>query len=101
MRNWRDMTRSSVNMLGRKRKIDITRGKKEIWSASIIHTIARLNFLFDKQNENYITADTICDFFDTKKTTVGNKATQIEKECKLRMGAEGYCSKEISGNGVE
>ena len=30
--------------LGRKRKISITSGKKEIWAASIIYVIARLNF---------------------------------------------------------
>jgi len=82
--------------LGRKRIINITRGKKEIWAASIIYVIARLNFLFDKQNENYITVDTICNYFGTKKSTIGTKATQIEKACNLGIGAEGYCSKEIS-----
>lgn len=82
--------------LGRKRTIDITRGRKEIWGASIIHVIARLNFLFDKSNENYITADTICDYFQTKKSTVGNKATQIAKACDLTFGAEDYCREEIT-----
>ena len=82
--------------LGRKRKLSMTRGKKEIWAASIVYAIARLNFLFDKENENYITADTICDFFEAKKSTVGNKATQIENACSLRLGAEGYCSKHIT-----
>ena len=65
--------------LCRKRKIDIRRGKEEIWAASIIYVIARLNFLFDKDNENSITADMVCNFFDAKKSTIGNKATQIEK----------------------
>jgi hypothetical protein len=83
-------------MLGRKRKISITRGKKEIWAASIIYVIARLNFLFDPENEFFLSADTICDFFGTKKSTVGNKATQIEKACNLGLGAEGLCSQEIS-----
>ena len=83
-------------MLGRKRKISITRGKKEIWAASIIYVIARLNFLFDPENEFFLSADTICDFFGTKKSTVGNKATQIEKACNLGLGAEGLCSPEIS-----
>jgi len=83
-------------MLGRKRKISITRGKKEIWAASIIYVIARLNFLFDPENEFFLSADTVCDFFGTKKSTVGNKATQIEKACNLEMGAEGLCSPEIS-----
>jgi hypothetical protein len=83
------------DFLSRKRRIDITRGKEEIWAASIVYVIARLNFLFDKADKNYITADLICDFFQTKKSTTGNKATQIEKECKLTMGAEGYCRDEI------
>lgn len=82
--------------LGRKRKILIIRGKKEIWAASIIYVIARLNFLFDTENELFLSADTICDFFGVKKSTVGNKATQIEKACNLGIGAEGFCSLEIS-----
>ena len=36
--------------LNRKRKISITSGKKEIWAASIIYVIARLNFLFEPRN---------------------------------------------------
>lgn len=82
--------------LGRKRKISLTRGKKEIWAAAIVYVIARLNFLFDPENELFLTADTICDFFGTKKSTVGSKATQIEKICNLGMGSEGFCSPEIS-----
>jgi len=82
--------------LGRKRKISITNGKKEIWAASIIYVIARLNFLFDSENKLFLSADTVCDFFETKKSTVGSKATQIEKACKLGFGAEGFCSPEIS-----
>ena len=84
------------DMLGRKRKISISRGKKEIWAASIIYVIARLNFLFDPESEFFLSADTVCDFFGTKKSTVGNKATQIEKACNLGLGAEGLCSPEIS-----
>jgi hypothetical protein len=82
--------------LGRKRKISIIRGNKEIWAASIIYVIARLNFLFDPENELFLSADTICNFFGTKKSTIGNKATQIEKACSLGIGAQGYCSPEIS-----
>jgi Domain of unknown function (DUF6398) len=82
--------------LGRKRKISITQGKKEIWAASIIYVIARLNFLFDVENELFLSADTICDFFGTKKSTIGNKATQIEKACNLWIGAQGFSSSRIS-----
>jgi len=85
-----------LDTLSRKRRIDITRGKEEIWAASIVYVIARLNFLFDREAETVVTTDMFCDFFQTKKTTVGNKATQIEKECRLRIGAEGYCRPEIT-----
>ncbi|MEA3222183.1 MAG: DUF6398 domain-containing protein [Thermodesulfobacteriota bacterium] len=82
--------------LSRKRKISITSGKKEIWAASIIYVIARLNFLFDSENDLFLSADTVCDFFGTRKSTVSSKATQIEKACNLGIGAEGLCSPEIS-----
>ncbi len=82
--------------LDRKRKISITRGKKEIWAASIVYVIARLNFLFDPESEFFLTADTICDFFGTKKSTIGSKASYIENICNLGLGAEGFCSPKIS-----
>ncbi|MCH8127537.1 hypothetical protein IIC38_16505 [candidate division KSB1 bacterium] len=82
--------------LGRKRKINILRSTSEQWAASIVYVIALLNFLFDQDNEYYITADDICVFFETKKSTTGNKAKQIQKLCNLSIGADGYCLEKIS-----
>jgi hypothetical protein len=81
--------------LERKKKINILRSTSEQWAASIVYVIARLNFLFDKKNECYITLENICDHFNTKKSTTANKATQIEQFCKLSIGTEGYCSEKI------
>lgn len=85
-----------LEKLTRKKTYSITSGRIEIWASAIIWVIARLNFLFDSENPNNISTDNICDFFDTKKSTVGNKATDIEKACKIRMGEEGLCNSEIS-----
>lgn len=82
--------------VGRKRNYVITGGKKEIWASAVIYVIARLNFLFDPANPNYLTADRICAFFGTKKSTVASRAGDIEKACKLRMGHEGLCDQRIS-----
>ena len=82
--------------LGRKRTLNICSGRPEIWAAALVVVIARLNFLFDKDNPQYMTLDTICDFFDTKKSTVGQKATRIEEACKLHIGEPGYCRQEIT-----
>ncbi len=37
--------------IGRMRKLSIQRVRAEIWAAAIIHVIARLNFLFDPEND--------------------------------------------------
>jgi len=93
-----ELTNCSLRLcdkLSRSRKLDISRGKIEIWAAAIVYLIARVNFLFDKENVNFITSDIICDFFGTKKTTTGNKATSIEKAFNIGIGDENYCTHEI------
>lgn len=82
--------------IGRKRTYVITGGKSEVWASAVVYVIARLNFLFDLSNPDYLSTDDICDFFGTKKSTVSAKAAQIEKACRIRMGQEGLCSPEIS-----
>lgn len=82
--------------IGRKRNYVITGGKPEIWASAVVHVIARLNFLFDRDNPHYLPPDVICDFFGTKKSTVSAKAAEIEKAARIRMGQEGLCSPDIS-----
>jgi hypothetical protein len=82
--------------LSRKRKLNICRGRKEIWAAAIIYVIARLNFLFDKARPCFLSVDTICDFFGTKKSTTSNKANLIEEACDLGLGEPDYCTEEIN-----
>lgn len=81
--------------LGRMRKLDIGRGRKEIWAAAMVYLIAHLNFLFDKTSSCFVTAETICDFFGTKKTTIANKASLIERTCKIGLGDPAFCTREI------
>jgi len=82
--------------IGRKRNYVITGGRPEIWASAVVYVIARLNFLFDRSQPNYLPPDVICGFFGTKKSTVSDKATQIEKQCKIRMGQEGLCRPELT-----
>ena len=69
-----------------KSQFNLARGKVEIWAASIVYVIARLNFLFDKESYNYISTDELCDYFTVKKSTIGNKASQIEKIYNIKLG---------------
>lgn len=66
-----------IDKLGRKRPSPLLRGKEEIWAAGVIHALGFVNFLFDKSNEPYISADELNDYFGTKKSSVSNKSAQI------------------------
>ncbi len=76
--------------------MDIYRGSTQIWAASIVYVIARLNFLFDKESEDYISFDELCNYFDVKKSTIGNKATQIEKIYDIFFADRRYTKPEIT-----
>ena len=76
--------------------LNLSRGRPEIWAAAIVTVIARLNFLFDKADLDSITMEDISTFFGSIKSTVGNKATVIEKACKIEMGEPGLCREEIT-----
>ena len=82
--------------IGRKRNYVITGGKAEIWASAVVYVIARLNFLFDRDNPRYLPPDAICASLGTKKATVSAKAAEIEKACRIRLGQEGLCSPELS-----
>jgi hypothetical protein len=80
----------------RRKAGDCLRGKASVWAAAVTHVIARMNFLFDRNQPVHLTFDTICGFFQTNKTTVGGKATEIERLLRLQQHAEqGLCRTEF------
>jgi hypothetical protein len=80
----------------RRKTNDCRCGKPEVCAAAATHVIARMNFLFDKSQPVHLTFDTICDFFQAKKTTVGGKASEIERTLRLRQHNElGLCRRDI------
>jgi hypothetical protein len=55
-----------------------------------------MNFLFDRGQPVHVTFDAICDWFQANKTTVGRKATEIERALRVRQYAEpGLCRREF------
>lgn len=80
----------------RRKSPDCLRGKPGVWAASVVHVIARMNFLFDRSQPVHLTFDTICNFFGVNKTTIGGKATGIEHTLRLRPHSEpGLCRSEF------
>jgi hypothetical protein len=67
-----------IKKMGRKREVPFKRGRLEIWAAAVVQTIGSINFLFDKSFEPYISSKQLNDHFQTKTTTVSNKARIIK-----------------------
>lgn len=72
-----------VRKMGRKHNVPFKRGKPEIWASAVIYALGQINLLFDKSSKPYSSADEICDFFNTKKSTVSNKARSIRETFNL------------------
>ena len=89
-----------VEKLGRKQDVPFKRGKLENWASGIIYTIAQLNFLFDDSFTPYITADCICNFFMTKKSTATNKARDIRKLLNLKLGNKEFSTQFVLDNDI-
>jgi hypothetical protein len=77
--------------LTRKRTLDITRTRPDIWAAAVIWSFCRANFKY----EEGLTLDIVCGFFNNKKTTVGKKAGEIIKMLKIDYFDPEYSTEEI------
>lgn len=80
-----------IKKLGRKHDVPFKRGRLEIWASAVVYAIGQINFLFDNSFEPYLTPDDICNYFNTKKSTVSSKAKTIRDILKLE-----YYDKEFS-----
>ncbi len=58
----------------------VRRGKPAIWAAGIIQAVGQMNFLSDPTFEPFQTAEDICLYFGTKKSTTSQKAKLIRDE---------------------
>ncbi len=72
-----------LKKLGRKRIVPFMTGKPEIWAAAIIHALGKINFLFDKSSEPYVSVTEINEYFGTKTSTTGNKSKEIRDMFKM------------------
>jgi hypothetical protein len=82
--------------LCRRKSPDCLRGQPNVWAATVVHVIARMNFLFDRSQPLHFTFDTICDYFGVSKTTVGGKATTLERTLRLQPHSEpGLCRRKF------
>ncbi len=81
--DYKQLCEKLILKLSRKRHVPFETGRMEIWAAAVVYAIGSINFLFDKSFKPYATADDICAYFDTSKSTTGQKAKLIRDMFKM------------------
>ncbi len=95
---YEDLAIKLVEKMGRKHNVPFKRGRLDIWASAVIYSLAQVNFLFDKNFEPYVSADDICDYFGTKKSTVSQKASKISDMFNLGPFDREFSTKDLLDN---
>jgi hypothetical protein len=91
--DYRQLCEKLIRKMSRKRAVPFLSGRMEIWAAAVVYALGSINFLFDNSFEPYATADDICNFFNTSKSTTAQKSKVIRDMFKM-----GYYDGEFSTN---
>ena len=89
--DYKQLCEKLIAKMSRKRNVPFLSGRTEIWAAAVVYVLGSINFLFDKSFKPYVTADDICNYFGTSKSTTSQKAKMIQDMFKM-----GYYDKEFS-----
>ena len=89
--DYRQLCEKLIMKMARKRAVPFLSGRMEIWAAAVVYALGSINFLFDKSFKPFATAEDICNFFGTTKSTTSQKAKVIRDMFKM-----GYFDPEFS-----
>jgi hypothetical protein len=78
-----DLCRHLVARLARKRPSPLARGDARIWAAGAIYAVGQQNFLFDRSQHPYLSAEQLAAHLGVVKTTMANKAALINRTLDL------------------
>jgi len=81
--DYKQLCEKLILKMSRKRSVPFLSGKMEIWAAAIVYALGQINFLFDNSFKPFASADDICDYFGTSKSTTGQKAKLIRDMFKM------------------
>jgi hypothetical protein len=89
--DYKQLCEKLIRKMSRKRNVPFLSGRIEIWAAATVYALGQINFLFDRSFKPYASADDICNYFGTTKSTTSQKAKVIRDMFKL-----GHWDKEFS-----
>ncbi|MGP8319414.1 MAG: DUF6398 domain-containing protein [Methanosarcinaceae archaeon] len=87
-----------IKKMGRKRNVPYLSGNMEIWAAAIVYALGQMNFLFDKSTTPFASADDICNYFGTSKSTTSQKSKLIRDMFKMRYFDDEFSTSSVLKN---
>jgi hypothetical protein len=85
------LARQLTAALCRKRPSPLSKGKPNSWACGIIYALGFVNFLFDKNNEPYLSATELCEGFGISKGIGTSKSREIRKLMNLTQFDPNWC----------
>ena len=86
-----DLCRKMAAALTRKRPSPLESGRAKSWAGGIVYSLARVNFLFDKSQEPYMSATDLCEKLGVSQSTATNKSRVIWDGLKLMQLDPAWC----------
>ncbi len=79
------LARKATATLCRKRPSPLATGNVKTLAGAIVYALGQINFLFDKNNKPYASADDFVNWFEISKSTLQGKAKSIREALKVKM----------------
>ena len=87
-----------LEKLRRKRPSPLLSGKANTWACGIAYAVCSNNFVFDRSQPYYMSAQDIASWFDLSKSTAQGKAAEINKMLKISYLNNEYVIDSIKGD---
>lgn len=85
------LAREATAALARKRPSPLERGRVETWACGIVYALGFANFMFDKSQPYYMSAEELCAAFGVSKSTGSNKSKVVRDTLDIYQFAPDWC----------
>lgn len=88
---YQQLARHTVAALCRKKPSPLTSGRHNTWACAILYALGTINFLFDKNQNPFVSASELASDFGISQSTAGNKAKQIRDMLNMHRFDHHWC----------
>ncbi len=85
------LSRYATAALCRKRPSPLVTGYIDTWACAIIYALGQVNFLFDKSQKIYVSANDLCEGFGIAKSTASNKSKTVRDLLRMSQMDPNWC----------